>query len=150
MNHPFSTLHSPLSTLLSGMICLICCGQAQAQTTYGYDLSGNRISRSITLPSKSQHSEEPAEQKVLSEMLKDFTVRIYPNPTKGDLTVEIHRLPKGKNVTVNLYGISGKLILHKKNVRESVHLNIGNHPAGIYLLKIAAGDSSTEWKIIKQ
>jgi len=143
------------------------CNEAQAQATYGYDASGNRISRVITIVSKApaqpqqqsedtlqsqpQSTEEPAEQKVFNEMLKDFTVRIYPNPTKGDFTVEIQQLPEGKTATLRLYSASGKLIHHKNGFRGGAeHFNISHHPNGIYILRIVAGDSSTEWKIIKQ
>jgi len=152
MNCPLSTLNSQLSTLLLGMMCLMCCNeiQAQNQATYGYDLSGNRVRRVIELPLRSQSAEEPAEQKVFSEMLKDFTVRIYPNPTKGDLTVEIQQLPEGKTAEIRLYSMSGSLIQQKTVAGGAEHFNIGNQPAGIYLLRITAGDSSTEWKIIKQ
>ena len=138
--------------LLSGMMCLMNCGQVQAQNpgTYGYDASGNRVSRVIVLALKSSKAEVTAEEKVYGETLKDFTVRIYPNPTKGALTVEIQQLPEGETAAVKLYSMSGKLIHHKAGVRHIEHFNIGNHPAGIYLLKITAGDSSTEWRIIKQ
>jgi hypothetical protein len=46
--------------------------------------------------------------------------------------------------------MSGNLILQRTNVLDTEHLNIGNQPDGIYILRISAGDSSTEWKIIKQ
>ena len=83
-------------------------------------------------------------------MLKDFSVKIYPNPTKGDLTVEIHNLPEGKAANLRLYDMSGSLILQKTEVRDTERLNISNRPDGIYILKITSGDSTTEWKIIKQ
>ena len=163
-----------LSAILSGMMCFLSYGQAQAQNqvTYGYDASGNRIKRVIVLPSKSPSppaetemeteakteteteaepkTEEQVEPKIFSEMLKDFSVRIYPNPTKGDLTVEIQSLPDENTATLRLYSMSGNLILQRTGVRNIETLNISNQAAGIYILKITSGDSSTEWKIIKQ
>jgi len=137
---------------------IICCNQAQAQVTYAYDASGNRTNRVITFTSKSpaqpqsSEEEEPTAQKVYSEDLKDFSIRIYPNPTKGDITVEIHQLPEGKTVTLTLYSMAGSLIMQKAGVRDIEHFNISKQPNGVYLLKITAKDStsSTEWKIIKK
>ena len=136
------------------VIGVLCCRQAQAQAvTYGYDASGNRISRVITLSTlRSSNEEQPTgEEEVYSEVLKDFTVNIYPNPTKGELTVDIAQLPEGKTASLRLYNGHGKLILHRTSLHNgSSHLNISHQPAGIYLMKIATQDASTEWKIIKK
>jgi len=137
--------------LLIITISVLCWYQAQAQAVgYGYDASGNRISRVITFQMKSLN-EEPAEEKVYNEVLKDFTVNIYPNPTRGELTVDIEQLPEGKTASLRLYSLQGKLILQRTGLRDgSEHLNIGNQPPGIYVMKIATKDSSTDWKIIKK
>jgi len=154
--------HLLLSILLLGITGFTVCDKMQAQNpvTYGYDASGNRMSRVIVFTSKAQAplpkaeataEEEPAEEKVYTEMLKNFSVRIYPNPTKGDLTVEIQQLPDGQTANLKLYNMSGKLIHHKNNFHGGIEkFNISKHPAGIYVLKIVAGDSSTEWKIVKK
>jgi len=135
-------------------IGVFCFRQAQAQgVSYGYDASGNRISRVITIPPplKSSKSEPTGEEQVYSEVLKDFTVKIYPNPTKGELTVEIGQLPEGKTASLRLYNLQGKLILQRTGLHDgSEHLNISHHPTGVYLMKIATKDASTEWKIIKK
>jgi len=156
-NNMKTTYQFLFSIIGAGMMCLLGYGQAQAQNpaTYGYDASGNRINRVITLvshsPAQPQSEEEPAEQKVFSETLNDFSVRIYPNPTKGAFTVEIPPMPKGKTASLRLFSASGKLIHHKNGFHGGIErFNIGHHPSGLYLLKIVAGDSSTEWKIIKQ
>ena len=162
MNSQLSIVNYQLSIILLGVVCFLCCGQAQAQTTFGYDLSGNRVSRVIKLTSPLRSAEasneeqndatdeEPVEQEIHSEMLNDFSVLIYPNPTKGELTVKIQGLPEGKTADLRLYNASGSLIQQKTGVNDTEHLNISNQPVGIYVLKIIAGDSSTDWKIIKQ
>ena len=143
--------HLIYSILLSVIMCFLFYDTAGAQVSFGYDAAGNRVNRVITASFRSQKAEEqPEEPKVHSEVLKDFSVKIYPNPTKGDLTVEIQNLPEGKTANLRLYNMSGNLIIQKKDVRGTEHLNIGNQSSGIYILRISAGDSSTEWKIIKQ
>ena len=139
---------------MSVIMFLFCPDVAEAQVDFGYDSAGNRVNRVIRSSFKSQKAEEQSEEKstekIYSEVLKDFSIKIYPNPTKGDLTVEILNLPEGKTANLRLYDMSGRLILQKTGVRDTEHLNIGKSPDGIYILKISAGDSSTEWKIIKQ
>jgi hypothetical protein len=126
---------------------------SQNTVSYGYDASGNRISRVITLPppSKAPKAEPTDIEEVYDEVLKDFSVKIYPNPTKGELTVEIEQLPEDKTASLWLYSLQGKLILQRTGLQSGTErLNISNQPAGIYLMKIMAGDSQTEWKIIKE
>ena len=153
MNYELRIMKTRFLFLIIITIGVFCCRQAQAQgVSYGYDAAGNRISRVITMPPlRSSKSEPTGEEKVYSEVLKDFTVNIYPNPTKGDLTVEIGQLPEGRTASLLLYNLQGKLILQRTGLHDgSEHLNIGAQPAGIYLMKIATQDSSTEWKIIKK
>ena len=146
--------HFTYLILLSLIMCFLCHNTAGAQVTFGYDAAGNRVSRVIKLPAKSPNVEkqyaEQSVQKVHNEMLKDFSVQIYPNPTKGDLTVEIQNIKDGKTANLRLYDMSGSFILQKTDVRNIECLNISNLPDGIYVLKITSGDSSTEWKIVKQ
>jgi len=140
--------------LLSGIMCLVFHDTAGAQVNFGYDAAGNRVNRVIDLSFRSQKAEEKVEEetkeKVHSEVLKDFSINIYPNPTKGDLTVEIQNLPEGKTANLRLYNMSGSLILQKTDISDKEHINISNQPSGIYIMRISAGDSSTEWKIVKQ
>ena len=164
MNSKLSIVNYQLSTILLGIVCFLCCDQVQSQNqvTFGYDLSGNRISRVIKLTSllrsteetneelNEESTEEPVVQEIHSEMLKDFSVLIYPNPTKGELTVKIQGLSEEKTANLRLYSAVGSLILQKTGVYDTEHLNISNQPSGIYVLKIISGDSSTDWKIIKE
>ena len=142
--------HFTYTILLSVIMCFLFYDTAEAQVSFGYDAAGNRVNRVITASFRSQKTEEQPEEKVHSEVLKDFSVNIYPNPTKGDLTVEIHNLPEGKTANLRLYNMSGSLILQRTNIRSTEYLNISNQLDGIYIMRITAGDSSTEWKIIKQ
>ena len=136
--------------LLSGILCLLCHNTAEAQVSFGYDAAGNRVNRVINVQVRSQNTEENIEQKIYSEVLKDLSIKIYPNPTKGDLTVEIMNLPEGKTANLRLYDMSGTLVLQRTDVNGTEYVSIGNRPNGIYIMRISAGDSSTEWKIIKQ
>ena len=125
---------------------------SQNKVTYAYDAAGNRISRIIVInPLRSftdtEENEQPA---VYSEKLSDIELKIYPNPTEGLLKVEIYNLPENQTAHIWLYNLSGNLITSFKDVSDGVSINISSQPAGTYLLKIAAGEYYTEWKIIKK
>jgi len=125
--------------------------QAQNKVTYRYDAAGNRISRTIVISPRSEAVKEAEEKpEVYSEMLSDITLKIYPNPTTGLLKVELSNLPENQMATIWLYAMSGQLIRRVNNVSHTTNLDISGQPAGVYVMKITAGEFQTEWKIIKK
>ena len=140
--------------ILSGFFVTVCLQALHSQNTvsYGYDAAGNRISRVIEMP-KLKSASAPVEEEpqvVYSEMLADIRINIYPNPTHGKIKIDIQNLPKGETANINLYSLSGHLVVSKHKVTSSVEIDITGKHNGIYLLKIIAGKQQTEWKIIKK
>jgi YD repeat-containing protein len=149
-----------LILLFAGLLLFFRASNAQ-NVTYGYDAAGNRISRTIVMQTSSFRSatieeEEEEEEKeeeeatAYSEILSEVQIKIYPNPTKGLLHVEIQNLPPDVTARIALYQLSGKLLILKEDVTYSTEIDITGQPTGTYLLKIVAGKEQTEWKIIKQ
>ena len=125
--------------------------QAQDKITFQYDKAGNRISRTIVLaPRSAQVPERDEKQSVYTDELSDIKIKIYPNPTTGLLKVEIQNLSEKTKANIWIYAMSGKLISQYKNVSSAVSIDISNQPAGIYVMKITAGEHQAEWKIIKK
>jgi hypothetical protein len=142
-----------IQTILLGFFITVCSQALHSQNTvsYGYDAAGNRISRTIIIPSlKSSPKSQDEPPVIYSEMLSDIEVKIYPNPTDGLLKVEISNLPKEKTADILLYNLSGDLITSLRKIDNITDINIGSQPAGIYLMKIVAGEYQTQWKIIKK
>lgn len=122
----------------------------QDKVTYRYDAAGNRISRTIVISSRAAEQPEEEQPVIYSEKFSDIQLKIYPNPTDGRLKVELYNLPEGQTAQIWLYAMSGQLITSFKEVRSTVNVDISGQPAGIYLMKIVAGEYQTEWKIIKK
>jgi hypothetical protein len=146
-----------LKHLLFGCGLLLSISMSSQTITYGYDAAGNRISRVIfygeiseEIPPPEEESEEQEQKAIYEEMLSEITVKIAPNPTEGLLRVTLENMPKETLAQIFLYNFNGKLITAQKNVRTSAELNITNQPAGMYVLRIVAGEQQTEWKIIKK
>lgn len=85
----------------------------------------------------------------------EFRVSTYPNPSQGDLLVEMD-LPVGSNIRIAVLDLVGREVisLSKANMSEGKHrFRINNSerlPAGIYMLKVQAVPvQNTEWVILR-
>ena len=59
--------------------------------------------------------------------------RVYPNPTRGDFYLKINA--KHKNVTVNVFDVSGKLVFTKNGVNAEEKIS-PSLPKGHYIVKV--------------
>jgi hypothetical protein len=71
-------------------------------------------------------------------------LKVYPNPTAGNFKLLLEN--KQPVSYVELYNMMGELIRREK----STELNISNEAAGVYLLKVVAGDQLYTQRIILQ
>lgn len=71
---------------------------------------------------------------------------IYPNQTKG--LVNIKSNFSGKEKSLQLFDINGKLLLQKKWYDRDTHINLSNISNGIYFIKIMTSTTSLTEKII--
>ena len=120
--------------------------------SYSYDDSGNRIQRKcIELKSGSISRNNHGEQikKEFEDLVNGQEIKIYPNPTKGMLKIEIPDL-KENNARLMVFNNQGQLIKEIKVNSNFSEINLSNHPSGMYILKILIGQNSSEWKIIKE
>lgn len=73
-------------------------------------------------------------------------VRVYPNPTSGELTIELN---SGNVSSVEVVDLTGRVIL--SNTGDSkVNVNLSNVANGIYYVKIKSNDSMEVVKVVKQ
>ena len=125
---------------------------AQGQIGYTYDDAGNRIERKIILAAPKvmakKRSDTPSD--FYSNMQSDHSVRIYPNPTKGQLCVEIVNYSDKNRYEMEVYSIAGELVFQEKNAGVTTDINLSNRSTGIYLLKIMQNGESKTWEIIKK
>lgn len=74
--------------------------------------------------------------------------RIYPNPTLGNVTIE---MPQSGEKTILISDMSGR-ILKRFEVGTAIQLadiSIGELPAGVYIITVNAGGSRYRGKIVK-
>lgn len=118
---------------------------------FTYDASGNRTERVIDLTKSAQitaSSSTANEEKLFEAELENLDIRIYPNPTKGVLKVEIPDIGDIKPTLV-VYNLQGKQLVHKTVSNQISTINLSEQPPGMYIMKIVNGEESLDWKIIK-
>ena len=93
--------------------------------------------------------------KIVPLSLKNIVeLKIYPNPIKDKITVELN-LAKDAKVNVQLISKDGKVILNAdkgtlKQGAQQLSFNINNLASGSYFVRIKAGDKYYTQTIIKQ
>ncbi len=130
------------------------CLQGTAQTKvfeFTYDDSGNRTKREfIQLKSGSIPSDEglSQEQKIHEDNLSGYDIKIYPNPTKGRVTVHIAGIGDNK-AGIYLYNPQGRLIKTTEFTGPENMVDLSGQPPGLYVLRITVEGQNSDWKIIK-
>ena len=77
--------------------------------------------------------------------IKNYELRIYPNPTTGVIYVAMGQAPLSNNI-VEIYDMTGRSVGANLCVHPDGTINISHLPNGLYILKI---DNQT-FKIVKQ
>ena len=127
---------------------------------YHYDNAGNRIlreviylqSRGFTKSASGTKKEYSSEenQNMIERKTNDFELRIYPNPTKGLLNINISGEKEIQKTIVEVYNVNGKLIFSTSDFPNNYQINLSNQSKGIYFMRIVLNDLQYEWKIIKE
>ena len=150
--------------LTSLLLLLPMLSQAQqpVEMTFEHDAAGNMIrcyvvhitqpktDKPIT-PEAIANANKPAAQTAAPEPVVvqhgERTVRIYPNPTQGQLRVEVQG--NGQPYTYRLLSMSGTSITQGQHDGSPLPLDLSPQPDGAYLLQLIWGDDRCTYKIIK-
>ena len=137
------------------LVAVLFSGTAHAQTNYGftYDASGNRITRAVILLKSAKIPSDTLVAKQTEKILEDQIglqkTRIYPNPTKGLLQIDIPSLNDTESV-IRVYDPSGRLIIQRTAIPKGNEVDLSTYPNGFYIMVIHIGQEKKEWKIIKE
>jgi hypothetical protein len=123
---------------------------------YDYDDSGNRVRRYI-IPLKSatvsdmdslNHTGSTTKKEEFEDKLGETTIRIYPNPTRGELKVEISGVDE--TVAYWLFSRTGHLLEVKRQTSSQFTIDLSRDPSGMYILRLLINGKKSEWKILKE
>ncbi len=134
---------------------------------YSYDNSGNRTARrliqvSSMLPSvlksysigeigtlADDYFSKPTTEHA-EEILNGHEVIIYPNPTTGNIRIDIKGTEMPERSAITIYNISGGILEQAEHISETTSMDISSYPSGIYIMRIVLGEEVSVWRIIKR
>ena len=125
---------------------------ASDRIVYSYDESGNRVDaeRIIVYTRGSNNNSRSAHARMYMDSLSLARITIYPNPTEGDLKIEITGVTDLTSSSLTICDMKGKVLHQIQELSESNELDITDYADGIYLLIIRIKEESTTWRIIKK
>ncbi len=117
---------------------------------YSYDAAGNRVLREIILSRQKSVESVKESEKPIEEKLSDKIIKIYPNPTKGELKIEVTNWDEKCTGNIYIYSSNGALI-RQYSLDNPLHIvDISDEPVGFYILKIYLNENISTWRIIKE
>jgi hypothetical protein len=141
------------------------------KATYTYDSNGNRVSATVIYlllkSAKLDTAEiEPVEidsvkleldQKLSKasqlDSLPNYNVHIFPNPTQGDLLVEIDGVSPteftGQGNVIKILNLNGQLMLDINPVPSYNTVDLSQLAGGTYILLLYINGKAKTYKIIK-
>jgi Secretion system C-terminal sorting domain len=98
-------------------------------------------------------AKQPAKENMPVLTVKTKDVKIYPNPTNGQFSVQLQGI-SGEKVNIQIINSNGRMVEQKtigvtaKAGTMLVPFNLNNQPAGIYLVKVESADGIQTGKIV--
>lgn len=123
---------------------------------YQYDEVGNRIEKSILLlKSGNADNSNYSDTLIKDHSFDQMDVLIYPNPTAGQISIEIRDREQNfeteEGFQVGIYDLQGRKVQQKAiNEGEMTIVDIGNEPDGIYILMIWNKEVCSRWRVVKR
>ena len=120
--------------------------------TYGYDPSGNRTERGVVVL-RAPQAPSAAEENTINEENNPILYRelkVYPNPTQGQVRVELPVAADEAPFTYAVYTPAGSVILTGASFEGAVNLDFSGQPTGIYFVSLSNATASYSLQIVKQ
>jgi hypothetical protein len=145
-------------------IPLLCMAKNNLTRYYEYDDAGNRILRktlilpSLSPPAPPDSLPQPEEllpptayrsPQTYTETLAQVEMKIYPNPTTENVTLEITNMENLSTGNFKLYSLPGQLLQEHPVHSSSTAISLAGLPTGTYILKVYINNRTEDWKIIK-
>lgn len=121
---------------------------AQTKISYSYDAAGNRVKREIVMVKTQNQAKQTSAS--YSDMVAERQIKISPNPTKGNLRIEVIDGASFEKGEVEVYSLDGIKFISAPIFNKVAMVDICQGANGIYILRVSIDGSITSWKIIKE
>ena len=137
--------------------------KSQVQYLFGYDAAGNRISRMGIILNKATQNVDTTGN-VLSDSclynneakqqyqanIEDYVITVYPNPTTGELKIDISNFEEGTKGSIFITDIQGKYIYKTDVIYDKNIINLNYVASGQYLMRIVLNNKNHEFFVFKE
>ena len=136
--------------LIASLLLLTAVKLSAQQYTYVYDAAGNRTKVTVLKSSQADPKNTETNEAVLvTEGGREF--KLYPNPTKGLVTIECPGITEDAKVTCTIYDASGRFISNAVYTgQQTIKCDLSNVPHGLYILQIKLPDTQHVLKVLKE
>jgi hypothetical protein len=82
---------------------------------------------------------------------RSVNVKIYPNPTTSNFTLELTGVEKSELVNIEIYSMKGEKVKSAELKGELTHeFSLSDKPSGIYLIRVTTSNGSFTNRIVKR
>lgn len=125
---------------------------------YEYDAAGNRTVRKVIVLDKAdtsnanlaKDSKGGIDDLFYSDIQQGVQMKIYPNPTKGRVTIEIQNAKEESNGVIIVYDSHGKRLISQSFFGISGVIDLTGFAKGYYIMELQYDGERASWKIIKE
>lgn len=118
---------------------------------FSYDNAGNRLSKSINLNTAGgTKSARAIEQPVMDDSVHIAQIKLFPNPTAGEIHLQIIQEEEIERASVNVYNTSGSIIFSRRMYEMQETINLSGQIPGLYLVVVNVNDKQHVWRVIKE
>ena len=136
---------------------------SQPQYLFDYDAAGNRISRMGIILNKATQNVD-TNSNVLSDSclynndvkqqyqanIDDYVITVYPNPTTGELKIDISNFEENTKGSIFIIDMQGKCIYKTDKIHDKNIVNMSNVASGQYLMRIVINNKNHEFFVLKE
>ena len=133
---------------ISLLLCLLASNVYADRILFSYDASGNRVYSEKEILIRGEQSQEE-DKKPRRQDLSLCQITIYPNPTEGQLSVEITGAESFDGASITIYTTSGSIIYYDSQIEAVNDIDLTLCQRGMYLMIIRIDGETSSWKIIK-
>lgn len=124
--------------------------QAQNTVSYTYDQAGNRLTRTIILGQSNVKRHQPTDSVVIKETIGERTIKVFPNPTRGALGIDIQGGDSKEELRLIMYSGAGAVLYNQPATEGLNPIDMTQYPQGWYVLQVVSGTEKREYKIVKE